>query len=249
MKNNTKVRLHLSKQLFESLAKQVLAEAKKGDMSGGAYTEAVKAPKGEKKADKEVKTETKPVSSAPKKPAGSDTTKGASKQGVATALKQKGVDLQKDPKANVQSAEGGLAIDLVRQIVDLADNPDNAAPILTKIKRVLDQNQPKDKLPAPPKEERPGGPFFEMETKVAEEDINEDALNEDMVSMFNDLMQSPFMQSKAAGVGIPLATLAGLVAAAVKDKGGLKKALDKATGGTSTSQSTTGKGGGLGQNP
>jgi len=162
MKNSTKIRLHLSKQLFESLTKQVIAESTKGDMSGGAYTEAVKTPKGEKKADKEVKTETKPASSAPQK------TKGASKQGVATALKQKGVDLQRDPKANVQSAEGGLAIDLVKQIVDLADNPDNAAPILTKIKRVLDQNQSKSKLPAPPKEERPGGPFFEMETMTAE---------------------------------------------------------------------------------
>ena len=52
MKNNTKVRLHLSKQLFESLAKQVINEAKKGDMSGGAYTEAVKLPK-EKKEKKE----------------------------------------------------------------------------------------------------------------------------------------------------------------------------------------------------
>ena len=51
MKNSTKVRLHLSKNLFESLAKQVLAEAKKGDMSGGAYTEAVKQPK-EKKEKK-----------------------------------------------------------------------------------------------------------------------------------------------------------------------------------------------------
>ena len=28
MKNNTKIRLHLSKQLFETLTKQVLAEAK-----------------------------------------------------------------------------------------------------------------------------------------------------------------------------------------------------------------------------
>jgi hypothetical protein len=44
MKNNTKIRLHISKQLFESLAKQVLAEAKV-NMSGGAYTEVVKAPK------------------------------------------------------------------------------------------------------------------------------------------------------------------------------------------------------------
>ena len=55
MKNNTKVRLHLSKQLFESLTKQIIAESKKGDMSGGAYTEAVKAPKA--KHDKAPKAE------------------------------------------------------------------------------------------------------------------------------------------------------------------------------------------------
>jgi hypothetical protein len=55
MKNNTKIRLHLSKNLFESLAKQVLAESKKGDMSGGAYTEAVKAPKAHKEKSPEVK--------------------------------------------------------------------------------------------------------------------------------------------------------------------------------------------------
>lgn len=61
MKNNTKVRLHLSKQLFESLTKQVLAEAK-NDMSGGAYTEAVKAPKAKHdKAPKMHKAEEKPV--------------------------------------------------------------------------------------------------------------------------------------------------------------------------------------------
>jgi hypothetical protein len=55
MKNNTKIRLHLTKSLFESLAKQVLAESKKGDMSGGAYTEAVKAPKTHKENSPEVK--------------------------------------------------------------------------------------------------------------------------------------------------------------------------------------------------
>ena len=51
MKNNTKIRLHLSKHLFESLAKQVLAEAKVN--GGGAYTEVVKQPKATK-AVKEV---------------------------------------------------------------------------------------------------------------------------------------------------------------------------------------------------
>lgn len=49
MKNNTKVRLHLSKQLFESLAKEVLTEAK-GKMNLGAGMEEVKATKKEKKA-------------------------------------------------------------------------------------------------------------------------------------------------------------------------------------------------------
>ncbi len=45
MKNNTKIRLHVSKALFENIAKEVLAEAKKMNMSGGAYTETVKVPK------------------------------------------------------------------------------------------------------------------------------------------------------------------------------------------------------------
>ena len=49
MKNNTKVRLHISKQLFETLTKQVLAEAKAND----GYTVAVKQPKAPK-AMKEV---------------------------------------------------------------------------------------------------------------------------------------------------------------------------------------------------
>jgi hypothetical protein len=38
----------MPKSLLESLTKQILAEAKKGDMSGGAYTEAVKMPKAKK---------------------------------------------------------------------------------------------------------------------------------------------------------------------------------------------------------
>lgn len=41
MKNNTKIRLHLSKQLFETLTKQVIAEGKAND----GYSVAVKQPK------------------------------------------------------------------------------------------------------------------------------------------------------------------------------------------------------------
>lgn len=189
MKNNTKVRLHLSKQLFESLAKQVLAEAKKGDMSGGAYTEAVKAPKGEKKEkapkaeepkDKEIKSEAKPAPAAPKTPSTGTqkpgATKGASKQQVAVDLVNKGRKLTKDPKANIQSAEGGRLLDIVGKLIDIADDPNNASMVLDKVTRLIAQNQPKDKLPAPPKEERPGGPFFEIETEVAEGDKIKEAL-------------------------------------------------------------------------
>ena len=50
MKNNTKVRLHLSKQLFESLTREIIKEAKAND----GYTEAVKQPK----APKQVKEKT-----------------------------------------------------------------------------------------------------------------------------------------------------------------------------------------------
>ena len=46
MKNNTKVRLRLSKQLFESLSKQIIAEAKAND----GYTVAVKQPKAPKES-------------------------------------------------------------------------------------------------------------------------------------------------------------------------------------------------------
>jgi hypothetical protein len=42
MKNNTKIRLHLSKTLFENIAKEVLSEAKKAN---DGYSVAVKAPK------------------------------------------------------------------------------------------------------------------------------------------------------------------------------------------------------------
>ena len=70
MNNETKVRLHLSKQLLESLSQQILAEAKKGksDMSGGVYTEVVKtkkakAPKAEKEPVKK-QAEKKPMDEA-----------------------------------------------------------------------------------------------------------------------------------------------------------------------------------------
>ncbi len=52
MNNNTKIRLHLSKNLFESIAKEVLAEAKKPN---DGYTVAVKQPKMPKQSTDQAK--------------------------------------------------------------------------------------------------------------------------------------------------------------------------------------------------
>ena len=56
MKNNTKIRLHLSKQLFESLTKQVIAEAKMKNLGAGmTEIKAKKAPKKEKMEEMETR--------------------------------------------------------------------------------------------------------------------------------------------------------------------------------------------------
>ena len=61
-----------------------------------------------------------------------------------------------------------------------------------------------------------------------------------------DMIQDLF-RSAEAGVAIPVAVVAALAKLANKVPG-LKQALDKSTGGAATSTSTTGKGGGMGQN-
>jgi hypothetical protein len=85
MKNNTKIRLHLSKNLFENIAKEVLAESKKMNMSGGAYTEAVKMPKQE-----EMKEEKPPMPPIPgnKSSAPASGMKDSHKMGAREALFQ-----------------------------------------------------------------------------------------------------------------------------------------------------------------
>jgi hypothetical protein len=52
MNNNTKIRLHLSKNLFENIAKEILAEAKKPN---DGYTVAVKQPKMPKQSKSQAK--------------------------------------------------------------------------------------------------------------------------------------------------------------------------------------------------
>lgn len=178
MKNNTKIRLKLSKQLFESLAKQVLAEGKKGDMSGGAYTEAVKQPKGgEKKSDKSEKNEDLNLSKnqVPQVrktgPSNSDAPKVGSKQQLATALRQTGVDLAKDTKANIQSGESSEVNSILKQVLDIADDKDNSGPALKRLQTVLTSinkgrnqvNLSKNDVPQVKK-------FEEMQTNIDEDD-------------------------------------------------------------------------------
>lgn len=178
MKNNTKIRLKLSKQLFESLAKQVLAEGKKGDMSGGAYTEAVKQPKGgEKKSDKSEKNEDLNLSknqvpqvrktgpSDPKAP------KVGSKQQLATALRQTGVDLAKDTKANIQSGESTEVNDILKQVLDIADDKDNSGPALKRLQNTLTSiNKGRNQVNLSKNDVPQVRKFEEMQTNIDEDD-------------------------------------------------------------------------------
>lgn len=142
MKDSTIVRLRMSKQLFESLADQILAEAK--DMSGGAYTEAVKQSKGEKKSDKSEKNEDLNISKndVPQvrntKEPDENAPKVGSKQQLSTALKQTGMDLAKDSKANLQSGESNAINKILQNILDIADDPDNASSGLARIQSAID---------------------------------------------------------------------------------------------------------------
>jgi hypothetical protein len=149
MKNNTKIRLKLSKQLFESLAKQVLAEGKKGDMSGGAYTEAVKTPKSEKSTEpKEPKSNNeasvgstpKPKQSAPSKPGTSDIP-GANTSGIKSVVDLRNMMLniyRELPKMqNVQGTEAMELGELIKSVIDKIDDG-NIGPALDKADRAFD---------------------------------------------------------------------------------------------------------------
>lgn len=158
MKNNTKIRLHLSKQLFESLTKQVIAEAK-GNMSGGAYTEAVKQPKGGKsQKNEDLSISKNEVPQVRKTGAGDpNAPKIGSKQQLSTALRQTGTDLAKDSKANIQAAESNEVFAILQRVIDIANDKDNSTTVFNRIKSVLDTIEKQRK-----------GKVTEMETNVDE---------------------------------------------------------------------------------
>lgn len=243
MKNNTKIKLKLSKHLFESLAKQVLAEGKKGNMSGGAYTEAVKQPKGEKKSEKneDLNISKNDVPQVRK------TNTGASKQQVATTLRQTGTDLARNADANIQSGEGGEFLDIMKKLLDLADDKDNSGPALKRIQTVLSSvnktrkgdneiNLSKNDVPQVRK-------FEEMQTNIDEDDtmdfqkgafdvseMDNEKLNENTQQVMQDLIQMAQDNGGFLATVIGITGVAKFLADKIAKDPKAKKALDNATG-------------------
>lgn len=106
MKNNTKIRLHLSKQLFEALTKQVLAEAKAND----GYSVAVKQPKAMKEVNA-VKSTDKMKKMEEKMSSKEKMAKGLYKEDAGALQPGEKVSWkdgsQREYKGVVQSQEGG----------------------------------------------------------------------------------------------------------------------------------------------
>lgn len=195
MKNNTKVRLHLSKQLFESLTKEIIKEAKAND----GYTVAVKQPKQPKqskqsksqatspevqKTDAETKMESAPVQTA--STLAKDFRQKAQQIVSLPGISSKEVmGLQKlidTILSKASKGELGVAIDKAQRVIDMStkniQSGDQATPTSTTPTSVQTMNAagPKDK-PAIPglkekmssKEKMSKGLYNEMEMNVAEE--------------------------------------------------------------------------------
>lgn len=164
MNNNTKIRLHLSKNLFESIAKEVLTEAKKAN---DGYTVAVKQPKQPKqskdqakapevqKTDAETKMEAAPVP-ATSAPATKGTTSTST---LAKDFRQKAQDVVTKPGLSSKEIQGLQK--LINTILSKAPGGELATAI-DKAQKVLDTASQNVK---------------EMETNVAEKE-DKDTLKE-----------------------------------------------------------------------
>lgn len=173
MKNSTKIRLHLSKQLFESLAKQVLTEAKT-KQNLGAGMEEVKATKEKKeKEHKEKEVGVKEI------------------RYDAGKVKSGGLNISKNVTPNILYSKPDLKaklIDLARQI-SMMKGLDNAE--TSAIGKLLDDIMTKLKDGSVSNQINIAGKAFqnatksiknrvaekneieEMETITAEEEVNE----------------------------------------------------------------------------
>ena len=202
MNNNTKIRLRLSKNLFESLTREILAEAKKGDMSGGAYTEAVMMPKAGK-MDEKMSSKEKMAKGLYNEVGAEEDTDKMKKEAAPTptgnSASNLGAYMIKKGQA-VKSTPGlsGQEIKTIQSILDLIVNkaPEGETALaLQKALTILTQNTKniEDKgqsgAPALPKvpPAKPGNPAYkapampglkekkmkEMETMTAEDKIEE----------------------------------------------------------------------------
>lgn len=211
MNNNTKIRLHLSKNLFESIAKEVLTEAKKAN---DGYTVAVKQPKQPKQSKDQAKSpevqktdaETVKEESPNIGPGGvavnddnwhakgqeANKKSMASTSTLAKGLRQKAQDVTKTSGFSSKEIQGlEKLLDTILNKVPKGD----LAVAIEKAQRVLDIATQNVK---------------EIETNVAEEgQVNEFTGSETEMSAVYTMLAT------ALGVGVPLAT------AIVKD---LKKA-------------------------
>jgi hypothetical protein len=199
MNNNTKIRLRLSKNLFESLTREILAEAKKGDMSGGAYTEAVKMPKAGK-MDEKMSSKEKMAKGLYNEVGAEEDTDKMKKEATPTSTgnsaSKLGADMIKKGQA-VKSTPGlsGQEIKTIQSILDLIVNKapegetalalQKALTILTQnTKNIEDKGQPGSTtslsaMNAAGHGDKPAIPGLkekkmkEMETMTAEEKIEE----------------------------------------------------------------------------
>jgi len=191
MKNNTKVRLHLSKQLFESLTKQVIAEGKVND----GYSEAVKQPKQAKetkaeKAAPEVKATKKmkkmeevgtaTAGSASTAKLGMDMIKKGQAIKTATGLsKQELESIEKILNTIMTKApEGETAIALQKALAVLQQNTKNVGAAQSKPQTPAMPGKMEEKMSS--KEKMAKGLYKEtdmeeMQTNVAEDDLNENS--------------------------------------------------------------------------
>lgn len=202
MNNNTKIRLRLSKNLFESLTREILAEAKKGDMSGGAYTEAVKMPKAGK-MDEKMSSKEKMAKGLYNEVGAEEDTDKMKKEATPTSTGNSASKLGADmiKKGQAVKSTSGLSSQEIKTIQSILDLIVNKAPegetalALQKALTILTQNTKniEDKgqsgAPALPKvpPAKPGNPAYkapampglkekkmkEMETMTAEEKIEE----------------------------------------------------------------------------
>lgn len=178
MKNSTKVRLHLSKQLFESLTKEIIKEAKAND----GYTVAVKQPKTPKQSKAQATSPEvqKTDAEAMMGEAGAPPMPPVPGKSAIDKLNLAGTNMEiKDAKTfakaildiaeKLKSKEGFKpeSNPSIKKAMDALRTVSSGAPAVPPAGQDKPSQYQKPKMPPVP------GQMKEMETKVAEDQMNE----------------------------------------------------------------------------